>query len=183
MAIWMYVAGIIAVLVILYVISVYNKLVGLKNGIENSFNQIKVAMKKRFDMIGQLVDTTKSYLKFEKGLFTDVAKLRNMNLNNAGDLEKGDALAKSVMGNFFAVAENYPKSKGAETVKELQTSIKGVEDEISRLRYLYNDQVQSMNVRTELFPTNLVAGMLGFRKMDYLKFGEEIEKRPDTKVA
>ena len=111
----MYVAGIIAVLVILYVISVYNKLVGLKNGIENSFNQIKVAMKKRFDMIGQLVDTTKSYLKFEKGLFTDVAKLRNMNLNNAGDLEKGDALAKSVMGNFFAVAENYPKSKGAET--------------------------------------------------------------------
>ncbi len=171
-----------AVFVFIGVISVYNRLISLKNGIENSFNQIKVAMKKRFDVIGQLVETTKSYLKFEKNLFTDVSKMRNLNLNSAASLEKGDKLARGVMGSFLAVAENYPKTKGAETVKELQGSIKNVEDEISRIRYLYNDQVQSFNVKCELFPTNLIAGMLGFSKKDYLKFGEKIEKRPDTKV-
>ncbi|MBR9679477.1 MAG: LemA family protein [Candidatus Altiarchaeota archaeon] len=168
--------------VLLYIASVYNRFVGLKNGIENSFNQIRVAMKKRLDMIGQLVDTTKSSLKFEKSVLTDVTKMRNLNLGGTAELEKADAMAKSVFGRLIAVAENYPKIQGMEPVKELQASIKSVEDEISRLRYLYNDQVQTFNVLGERLPTNIVASLLGFGKKAYLKFGEEIEKRPDTKV-
>jgi LemA protein len=182
MALYTWVLIGLAAVVLFYLASAYNRFINLRNGIENSFNQIKVAMKKRFDMIGQLVDTTKSYLKFEKSVFTDVTKMRNMNLASAKDVQEADALARSVLGRLVAVAENYPNLKGADTVRELQGSIKGVEDEIARLRYLYNDQVQTFNMMVERIPTNIVAALLGFGKRDYLKFGEEIEKRPDTKV-
>ncbi|MCD6414406.1 MAG: LemA family protein [Candidatus Diapherotrites archaeon] len=185
MLVWI-ILGLI-VLVILgfigWIISVYNRLVSLNNAIENTFHQIQVAMKKRLDMIGQLVDTTKSYLKYEKSVFTEVTKLRQAPLATAEDIKKANNMATSVLGRIFAVMENYPKVQGIEAVKELQESIKDVESEIARQRYLYNDQVQTFNVLIQVFPNNMIAGMLGFVKKLYLEFGEEVEKRPDTKVA
>jgi len=166
----------------LLVFGSYNRFVGLRNGIENTFNQIKVAMKKRADMIGQLVDTTSSYLKFEKSTLEGVTRMRNMNLDTPQGLQEADGLARTVFGKIVAVAENYPKLKAMETVKPLQDSIQSLEDEISRMRYLYNDQVQTFNVMTERIPTNIVAGIFRFTKKDYLQFEEGIEKRPDTKV-
>lgn len=177
----------LVVLVILgligWIISVYNRLVSLNNAIENTFHQIQVAMKKRLDMIGQLVDTTKSYLKYEKSIFTEVTKLRQAPLATPEDIKKANDMATAFLGRIFAVMENYPKVQGIESVKELQDSIKNVETEIARQRYLYNDQVQTFNVLIQVFPNNMIAGMLGFVKKPYLEFGEEVEKRPDTKVA
>ncbi len=179
------IAGIIILVVIIcvaWVISLYNKLVSLNNAIENTFHQIQVAMKKRLDMIGQLVDTTKSYLKYEKSIFTDVTKLRTTPLMTPEDIKKANDMATAILGRIFAVMENYPKVQGIEAVKQLQTSIQEVEAEIARLRYLYNDQVQSFNVTIQVFPNNIIAGMLGFTKKPYLEFGEEVKKRPDTAV-
>ncbi|MCD6523290.1 MAG: LemA family protein [Candidatus Diapherotrites archaeon] len=173
---------IVVLVVLVWVITLYNRLIGLNNAIENTFHQIQVSMKKRFDMIGQLVDTTKSYLKYEKSVFVDVTKLRQMPINTPEDIKKADAAARSLLGRLFAVFENYPKVQGIEAVTSLQESIKSVEAEIARLRYLYNDQVQSFNVTIQVFPNNLLAGLLGFTKKPYLEFGEEVEKRPDTKV-
>jgi len=176
--------GLIIILgiVIFYILYVYNRLISLKNAIENTYNQIKVAMKKRFDMIGQLVDTTKSYLKYEKSVFTEVTKLRRMSITTPDDIKKADQAARTLLGRLFAVMENYPNIRGSENVKELQDSIKNIEDEIARQRYLYNDQVQTFNIITDIFPSNIIARIFGFKRKEYLKFGEEIEKRPKTKV-
>ena len=176
------IGGIVLVLILVFFVGTFNKFVGLRNGIDNTFNQIKVAMKKRADMIGQLVDTTSSYLKFEKATLEGVTKMRQMSMDNVSSLNEADATARSVFGNIVAVAENYPKLKAVETVKPLQEGIKSLEEEISRMRYLYNDQVQTFNNMAEKVPTNLVAGILGYKKKEYLKFEEGIEKRPDTKV-
>ncbi len=174
----------IVVLVILgiigWIIAVYNRLVGLNNAIENSLHQIQVAMKKRFDMIGQLVDTTKSYMKYEKSVFTDVTKLRSIPLKTPDDLKNANQMATGLLGRIYAVMENYPELKSMDAVKELEESIRNVEAEIARQRYLYNDQVQSFNVLIQVFPNNLIAGMLGFTKKPYLEFGKEIENRPNT---
>ena len=181
---WVILGLVVLVILVLvgWIISVYNRLVSLNNAIENTFHQIQVAMKKRLDMIGQLVDTTKSYLKYEKSVFTDVTKLRQAPLATPEDIKKANDMATAFLGRIFAVMENYPKVQGIETVKELQDSIKNVEAEIARQRYLYNDQVQSFNMMCERFPSNIVALLFGFRKKEYLKFGEEVEKRPETKV-
>ena len=169
-------------LIAIYAVFVYNRLISLKNAIENTYNQIKVAMKKRFDMIGQLVDATKSYLKYEKSVFTEITKLRKMPVATPDDLRKADATSRNLLGRIFAVMENYPNVRGSENVKELQDSIRKMEDEIARQRYLYNDQVQTFNVIVDVFPSNIMARMLGFQKKPYLEFGENIQKRPDTKV-
>jgi len=178
------ISGLIIILgiVFFYMLYVYNRLISLKNAIENTYNQIKVAMKKRFDMIGQLVDTTKSYLKYEKSVFTEVTKLRRMSITTPYDIKKADQAARTLLGRLFAVMENYPDIRGSENVKELQESIKNIEDEIARQRYLYNDQVQTFNIITDIFPSNIIARIFGFKRKEYLKFGEEIEKRPKTKV-
>ncbi len=181
---WLILGGlfVLVILVILWAIFLYNKLVSLNNAIENTFHQIQVAMKKRLDMIGQLVDTTKSYLKYEKSIFTDVTKLRTAPLMTPEDIKKANDMATAILGRIFAVMENYPKVQGIEAVKQLQTSIQEIEAEIARLRYLYNDQVQSFNVTIQVFPNNIIAGMLGFTKKPYLEFGKEVEKRPNTTV-
>ncbi len=175
--------GLIILAIIVWAILVYNRLIALNNAIENTFHQIQVAMKKRFDMIGQLVDATKGYLKYEKSVFTSVTKLRSASLITPDDIKRANDLATSVLGRIFAVMENYPKLQGIEAVKELQDSIKNIEAEIARQRYLYNDQVQTFNVLIQIFPNNMIAGMLGFTKKPYLKFGKEIEKRPEINIS
>jgi len=169
-------------LVIGYVIMMYNKFINLKNAIENGFKQIQVGLKKRADMIGQLVETTKGQIKFEKDVMTGVAKLRSAPMGNPAEAKKADKLGASVLGKLFAVMENYPNLRSVEAVTNLQNSIKDNEDEIARLRYLYNDQVQTFNMMAERIPTNFIASIFGFKKKEYLEFEKEIEKRPDTKI-
>jgi LemA protein len=170
-------AIIFAAAIVIFAVAIYNKLISMKNGIEGSFNQINVAMKKRFDMISSLVESTKSYLKFEKGTFEQITKYRSMNITTPEQAKEADTFARSVLGSINVAVENYPNLKGSETVINLQNSIKGVEDEISRIRYLYNDQVQKYNITIEQFPTNLFAAIMGFTKKAYLEFESEIKNR------
>jgi len=171
------VAIVIVAAILLFAVGVYNSLITMKNGIEGSFSQINVAMKKRFDMISSLVESTKSYLKFEKSTFEQITVYRSRGISTPEDAKQADAFARSVLGSIRVAVENYPNLKGSETVISLQNSIKAIEDEISRVRYLYNDQVQKYNTAIEQFPTNLLAGLMGFAKRAYLEFESEIRNR------
>ncbi len=172
----------ILLILIVWIAIVYNKFITMKNAIESTFNQIRVAMKKRFDKIGKLVETSKSFIKYEKNVLTDITKLRSMPLNSPEDLEKAAKKVNALMGSIRVAVENYPDLKSQETVVKLMNEISSVEDEIARLRYLYNDQVQTFNTMAERIPSNIVAALFGFSKKPYLRFGEEIEKPVDTSV-
>ena len=164
-----------------YFFVTYNKFVSMDNAIENSFNQIRVALKKRLDKISQLVDATGSMAKFEKETFTQIAKFRNAKMSNPKDVSKFAAGSGALVGQIMAVMENYPDLKTNESVAKLMKEISDIEDEIARLRYLYNDQVQKFNNMVERIPSNIIARIIGKTKKEYLQFGEEVEKRPDTK--
>ncbi len=173
-------ALVVVLLVLVWLfISSYNRLFRFRNAAEAELGQIRVAMKKRFDMIEQLLGAVKGYTKFEREVFEKVAALRAQVLNagpaNLADIQRESA---NLFGSIRAVAEAYPDLKASETVKKLMDAIVGLEDEIGRQRYTYNNVVQEFNTMVDTIPTNIVAGVLGLRKLEYLKFGDEIETPP-----
>ncbi|MCK9298913.1 LemA family protein [Methanoculleus sp. YWC-01] len=160
-------------------VGIYNRFFSLKNSAEATVGQVKVAMKKRLDMIEQLLGAVKSYAAFEKETLTEVTAMRSR-IGNAGpgDLNELERESRSVLGRLLAVAENYPDLKTSQTVQNLMGAVQGVEDEIARHRYTYNNIAQQYNTMTDTIPSNLVAGVMGFKKLEYLEFGEEIERVP-----
>ena len=171
------------VLLILYTISVYNRFQTLKNGAQATLNQVKVALKKRLDLISQLVESVKSYANFEKETLTKVTELRTSIFKSTSpkEIEKAEAESRAILGNVLATFENYPELKTSELAKDLNRSIQEVEDEIARLRYTYNNIVQEFNTALDLFPSGIVGKFFGFTKLEYLQFGKEVEKRPEVK--
>ncbi len=160
-------------------VGIYNRFFSLKNSAEATVGQVKVAMKKRLDMIEQLLGAVKSYAAFEKETLTDVTAMRaRIGSAGPGDLNELERESRSVLGRLLAVAENYPDLKTSQTVQDLMGAVRGVEDEIARHRYTYNNIAQQYNTMTDTVPSNLVASIMGFTKLDYLEFGEEIERVP-----
>ncbi len=160
-------------------ISIYNRFFSLKNSSEATLGQIKVAMKKRLDMIEQLLGSVKSYAAFEKETLTGVTAMRaRIGSAGPGDLNELERESRSLLGRLLAVTENYPDLKTSRTVQDLMGAVKGVEDEIARQRYTYNNIAQQYNTMTDTIPSNLIAGVMGFTKLQYLEFGEEIERAP-----
>ncbi|MDD3407025.1 MAG: LemA family protein [Methanomicrobium sp.] len=177
------IAGIIVVVLIILVlwfVGIYNKYFSLKNSSEATLGQIKVAMKKRLDMIEQLLGSVKSYAGFEKETLESVTKMRaSVGGAGVGDLNSIQAESASVLGRLFAVMENYPDLKTSETVKTLMSSVKDLEDEIARQRYTFNNISQQYNTMLETIPSNIIGGMLHLTKLDYLEFNDEnLEKAP-----
>ncbi len=160
-------------------IASYNRLFRFRNASEAELGQIRVAMKKRFDMIEQLLGAVQGYTKFEREVFEKVAALRAQVVNagpaNLANIQRESA---NLFGSIRAVAEAYPDLKASETVKKLMDAIAGLEEEIGRQRYTYNNVVQEFNTMVDTIPTNFVAGVLGMKKLEYLKFGDEIEAPP-----
>lgn len=176
----MFILALIVLSIIIYVISIYNRFQTLKNGAEATLGQIRVALKKRLDMINQLVEAVKSYASFEKETLTKITELRSsvLKANTAGEIQNIERESRNILGNILVSVENYPELKTSETVKELMEAIREIEDEIARHRYTYNNIVQEFNTKIDIFPSNIVASLFGFRKMDYLQFEEEIYERP-----
>jgi LemA protein len=160
-------------------IASYNRLFRFRNAAEAELGQIRVAMKKRFDMIEQLLGAVQGYSKFEREVFEKVAELRAQVVNagpaNLADIQRESA---NLFGSIRAVAEAYPDLKASETVKKLMDAVSSLEEEIGRQRYTYNNVVQEFNTMVDTIPTNFVAGILGLKKLEYLKFGDEIESPP-----
>jgi LemA protein len=164
---------------ILWAIGIYNRFVTLKNSSEATLGQIRVAMKKRLDMIEQLLGSVKSYAKFEKETFEKVTAMRaSVATANPGDLNKVEAESRSIFGRLLAVAENYPDLKTSGTVMSMMDSVKGLEDEIGRQRYTFNNISQEFNTMMDTIPSNFVGKFMGLIKLEYLQFEEAIATPP-----
>lgn len=172
-------ALLVIIIFIIYFFSVYNRLQSLKNAGEATLSQVRVAMKKRLDMIEHLVESVKSYAKFEQATFEKITSMRaSLGKASPGELNKMDGEMRGLLGNIIAVAENYPALKTSETVVITMNAIKDIEDEIARHRYTYNNIIQEFNTMIDTIPSKFVAIMAGLGKRDYLEFKEEELKRP-----
>jgi LemA protein len=171
--------ALVIVVLVLWVVSIYNRFVSLKNSSEATLGQIRVAMKKRLDMIDQLLGSVKSYAKFEKETLERVTAMRaSVASASPGDLNKVEAESRSIFGRLLAVMENYPDLKTVTTVTSMMDSVKGLEDEIARQRYTFNNISQEFNTMMDTIPSNLVAKLMGLIKLEYLQFEEAIKTPP-----
>ena len=175
--------AIILVLIILYVINTRNALVVLRNKVKDQLSQIDVQLKRRFDLIPNLVETVKGYAKHEKGTLEDVVKARNTYLSatTPEDQLKADGELTKAVNKLFALAESYPDLKANESFLSLQKELTTCEDKITYARQFYNDSVLSYNNKIELFPSSLVASMFHFEKEKFFEATADERKNVQVK--
>ena len=173
----------VLVVVAIFFVSTYNGLVVARNKVRDQFSQIDVQLKKRFDLIPNLVETVKGYAKHESETLEKVIEARNGYANAKTDAEKIAASKEMSQGvmQIFALAENYPELKANSNFLELQKQLKEVEDKISYARQFYNDSVLMYNNKTEMFPSNLVASMFGFKKEAFFEADEKERDNVEVK--
>ena len=179
----LWIALIIVVLLVIFVISVYNSLVRLRQKVKNSWSQIDVQLQRRFDLIPNLVETVKGYMSHENDVLTKVAELRT-SWANAGTVAEKAELDNQLSGalkTIMAVSESYPELKANQNFSELQQELQNTEDKISFSRQFYNDTVTMYNTKLEVFPSNFIASMFGFKTADFFKVESE-EARKNVKV-
>lgn len=169
----------LTVIVIVVVgIAVYNNLVKLRVLVEEAWSGIDVQLKKRFDLIPNLVNTVKGYAKHEEGVFTKVTELRS-SIGNAESVEERVDLENQLSGTLktlFAVSENYPELKADSSFLKLQGELSEIEDELEGARRYYNGTVREFNLKIQSFPINLVAGMFGFKSRAFFEAEEEAKE-------
>lgn len=173
------VVGLLLVLVC-YVIGIYNKLVNARNKVENQFSQVDIQLKRRADLIPNLVETVKGYAKHEEGTLTAVIEARNKAVNAGTVNEKVEANNEltGALNKLFALAESYPELKANENFLSLQNDLKDTEDKITYARQFYNDSAMGYNNLTQMFPSNIIANMFNFKKFDYFKADEKEKEAP-----
>jgi LemA protein len=161
----------LVVLVLLYVIVTYNGLVRLRNRIQNAWAQIDVQLRRRYDLIPNLVETVKGYAAHEKGTFEAVTKARANAINAQGPVDQARAedMITGALKSLFAVSEAYPDLKANPNFLSLQEELSGTEGRISYARQYYNDAVLRMNTKIQSFPSNILAGMFGFKEHEYFE--------------
>ena len=171
----------IVVLLALVFMVIYNGLVRLRNRIDNAWSQIDVQLRRRYDLIPNLVETVKGYASHESETFEKVTQARNMAIQAQGVEEQGKAenVLTGALKTLFAVAEAYPELKANQNFLALQEELTSTQGKIAYARQFYNDSVMSFNTAIQSFPANLVAGMFGFAQRDYF----EIEAAATEPVA
>ena len=163
----------VVVLFILFVIGIYNTLVRLRNQVDNSWSQIDVQLKRRHDLIPNLVETAKGYMQHERGTFEAITKARSqaMGAKTVAEAAKAEGALGEALSKFLLVVENYPELKANQNFLAVQEELASTENKISFARQNYNDQVLFFNNKTQMVPSNVVAGMFNFTKRDF--FGLE----------
>jgi LemA protein len=172
------------VLLILFVIGVYNSLVGLRNQVDNAWSQIDVQLKRRHDLIPNIVETAKGYMQHERGTFEAITKARSeaMGAKTVSDASKAEGVLGEALSKFLLVVENYPDLKANQNFLAVQEELASTENRISFARQSYNDQVLFFNNKIQMFPSNVVANTFSFSKRDF--FGvEDAAEREVPKVS
>lgn len=167
-----------AVLVIVYVWTTYNGLIVLKARIKESLSGIDVQLKRRIDLIPNLVETVKGYAKHEKSVFEDVTKARSalMNADSMSSKAEANNMLTGALKSLFAIAEAYPELKASENFRDLQRQLEDTEDKISYSRQFFNSNVLEFNTKLLTFPNSVVANMLGFKEEAFFEATEEEKK-------
>lgn len=177
-----YMAGIIViaalVIIVVFFISTYNGLIVLKTRIQEALSGIDVQLKRRADLIPNLVETVKGYATHEKTIFEDVAKARSAMLSAQTMPEKAEAnnMLSSTLKSLFAVAEAYPELKANTNFQDLQRQLEDTEDKVAYSRQFYNSNVLEFNSKIQMFPTNLIANMFGFTAFEFFQAADEEKK-------
>ena len=183
MALWLWILGGAVLLIAIMFFAYYNRFVRLINQIENSLSQIDVQLRRRGELIPNLLESVKGYMKHERAVISEVTNARKAMLG-AKDLAKkvkaGDEL-QSALGKLFAIAENYPNLKANENFLQLQNELSSTEDKIAYSRQYYNDGIMSYNVSTTTIPGKWFASLYGYQKKDYLKIPEATRAVPNVK--
>lgn len=179
----MWIALVIIVLLVIWIISIYNGLIKSRQKVDNAWSQIDVQLQRRFDLIPNFVETVKGYMTHESETFEKIAQLRTSwaNSSTVGEKAKLDGELSGALKTIMAVSENYPELKASQNFSELSEELRNTENKISFSRQFYNDSVTMYNTKLELFPSNIVAGMFNFQKRD-LFAAESDEARKNVKV-
>ena len=176
--------GILIVLIViiafvaLFAISIYNSLVKLRNQVKNAWSQIDVQLKRRHDLIPNLIETVKGYMTHERDTLENITKARSQAVaaEGVGDKAKAEGELTSALGKFNLVVENYPDLKANQNFLSLQEELTSTENKISFSRQNYNDQVLFYNNKIQMFPSNIVAGMFTFTEEEFFEIEDEKEK-------
>lgn len=176
------VLAVIAVVAI-WLILTYNGLISLRNRVDEAWSDIEVQLKRRYDLIPNLVNTVKGYAKHEEGVFTKVTEARASAMQAKTPAEHAEAenMLSETLKSLFAVAENYPALQAAGNFKHLQEELVDAEDKIQAARRFYNGNVRDFNTKIQVFPTNLIGGMLGFKKYEFFDAPDSVHEAPEVK--
>src|ERR1019366_2648557 len=166
---WIFLA--VIVLLGVFLIAMYNSLVQLRVRTESAWSDIDVQLKRRHDLIPNLVETVKGYAAHEKGTFENIAKFRSMAMQATGPVDKAAAENQltGALKSLFAVAENYPQPQASQEFPQRQNSLSEIEDAIQNARRYYNAVVRDLNTKIQSFPTNILAGMFGFQQKQFFE--------------
>lgn len=177
MFIWI-LLGVLLILV-LWLTTIYNSLVRNRNQVDEAWSDIDVQLKRRYDLIPNLIETVQGYAKHEKELFEKVTEARTKAMSAQTPAEHGQAenMLSGALKSLFAVAENYPDLKANENFAKLQDELSDTENKIQAARRFYNGNVRDFNTKLEVFPNNLVSGTLGFTKRDFFEIENEEERK------
>lgn len=174
----LYILLIALVVVVLWVIALFNGLVRLKNRVSEAWSDIDVQLKRRYDLIPNLMETVKGYMQHEEGVLTKVTEARNMAMSATGTEAKGKAenMLSETLKSLFAVAENYPDLKASQNFLQLQDEISDTENKIQASRRFYNGNVRDFNTKIQVFPNNMIANTLGFKAFEFFEIENEKER-------
>lgn len=170
-------------ILIIFVVAVFNTLIRLRNRCENAWAQVDVQLRRRYDLIPNLVETVKGYAKHEREVFQRVTEARAKAINAETVKEQGEAenMLTGALKSLFAVVENYPELKANQNFLMLQEELAGTEGKIAYARQFYNDNVMKFNVKQQVFPSNVIANMFNFKEKEYFEI-EEPEARGPVEV-
>lgn len=176
MYLWILLA--VVVVVAIWLVMTYNGLITLKNQVDEAWSDIDVQLKRRYDLIPNLVATVKGYATHESGTFEKVTQARAnaMNAQGAHDKAVAENMLSSTLKTLFSVAEAYPELKANANFAKLQDELSDTENKVQASRRFYNGNVRDFNTKLQVFPTNMIAGMLGFVKREFFEIGNESER-------
>jgi LemA protein len=171
---------VILVVILVMLISIYNGLVQLRVRCDSAWSDIDVQLKRRHDLIPNLVETVKGYAAHEKGTFENIAKFRSqaMQASSPADKAAAENQLTGALKSLFAVAENYPELKASDQFTDLQRSLSQTEDSIQNARRYYNAVVRDLNTKIQSFPSNILAGMFGFTPRQFFEISEPTDREP-----
>ena len=180
-AIWV-IVGVIAVF-IFWLVGVYNSLIRTKNHVNEAWSDIDVQLKRRYNLIPNLMETVKGYAKHEREVFENVTKARAsaMGAQTVDEHGKAENMLSGALKSLFAVAENYPQLKASDNFAKLQDELSDTENKIQSSRRFYNGNVRDFNTKLQVFPTNMIANMLGFKERDFFEI-EDAKEKENVKV-